>query len=236
MHGRSCSCLLVFFISTVFLSAVLVSILTPASLFAQSDRAHVEPDFSLPPSLPYPDQPPIEGPSRPTPARPLGGIPPRFLITPPGRIGLPQIVQAAGSIFSGVVTAVASRPASLVGGHGQPVGTVAITFHVERAIRGALPGSELVISEWMGAWSGGQQYRVGDRALLFFYPASKLGLTSCVGGAIGRFRIDPTGHILLNAQQLSIFRADPQLRGKSLISFQDFALAVERAGGAESTP
>jgi len=151
-------------------------------------------------------------------------------------MGLPQIVQAAGSIFSGTVTAITSHPASLTAGRGQPVGTVAVTFHVERAIRGAIPGANFVISQWMGVWSSGQQYRVGDRALLFLYPQGKLGLTSCVGGTIGRFRIDPAGRILLSAQQLSIFRADPQLRGKSLISFQDFALAVERAGGDELAP
>jgi hypothetical protein len=231
MHGRSCSCLLVFFLSTVYLSAVVFPILTPVPLSAQSDHARAAPDFSLPPSLPYPVQPPIEG-----PARPPGGIPPRFPVAALGTIGLSQMVQAAGSIFSGTVTAITSHPASLVAGRGQPVGTVVITFHVERAIRGALRGSNLVISQWMGMWSSGQQYRVGDRALLFLYPPSKLGLTSCVGGAIGRFRIDPAGRILLNAQQLSIFHADAQLRGKSLISFQDFALAVERAGGEESTP
>lgn len=70
----------------------------------------------------------------------------------------------------------------------------------------------------------------------FFIPPAKLGLTSCVDGAMGRFRIDPAGRILLSAQQLSIFRADPRLRGKSLILFQDFALAVERAGGEELRP
>src|SRR5580692_544601 len=71
MHGRSCSCLLVFFLSTVYLSAVVFPILTPVPLSAQSDHARAAPDFSLPPSLPYPVQPPIEG-----PARPPGGIPP----------------------------------------------------------------------------------------------------------------------------------------------------------------
>src|SRR5271163_3577976 len=157
MHGRSCSSLLVCFISTVFLWALLVSILTPSPLFAQSDRAHTTPDFSLPPSLPYPVQQPIEG-----PVRPPGEIPPHFLGTAPGTMGLPQLVQAAGSIFSGTVTAITHRPASLTAGRGEPLGTVAITFQVEHAIRGALPGASLVISQWMGAWSGGQQYRVGD--------------------------------------------------------------------------
>jgi hypothetical protein len=65
--------------------------------------------------------------------------------------------------------------------------------------------------------------------LLFLYPPSKLGLTSCVGGTIGRFAIDPWGRVLLSAQHLAAFRADPVLGGKSRLRFSDFALAVRRA-------
>ena len=43
-----------------------------------------------------------------------------------------QCVRAAGTIFSGTVTRVQRRPAT----RGQSVETVAITFHVENAIRG----------------------------------------------------------------------------------------------------
>ena len=111
--------------------------------------------------------------------------------------------------------------------------TVAITFHVEKAIRGATPGADFTISQWIGLWSGGQRYRVGDRMLLFLYPPSKLGLTSCVAGPIGRFSIDSRGRVLLSAQHLSAFRADPVLAGKSRVSFSDFAMAVQRAGEEE---
>ena len=69
--------------------------------------------------------------------------------------------------------------------------------------------------------------------LLFLYPPSKLGLTSCVAGAIGRFTIDARGRILLSAQHLSAFRADPDLGGKSRVRFIDFALAVRHAGEEE---
>jgi hypothetical protein len=137
------------------------------------------------------------------------------------------MVQAAGAIFSGVVTAVVPHPASP--GSGQSIATVSITFRVERSIRAAIPGTDVTISQWMGAWSGGQRYRIGERALLFLYPAGKLGLTSCVGGAMGRFRIDPAGRVLLSAQQLTAFHADPVLRGKSQVTFRDFSSAVDRA-------
>jgi hypothetical protein len=139
------------------------------------------------------------------------------------------MVRAAGTIFSGTVTSIARRPAN----HGQAVETVAITFHVENAIRGATPGEDLTISQWIGLWSGGQRYRVGERVLLFLYPPSKLGLTSCVAGAMGRFTIDARGRILLSAQHLSAFRADPVLGGRSRVRFSDFALAVRHAGEEE---
>src|SRR5713226_8041859 len=80
----------------------------------------------------------------------------------------------------------------------------------------------------IGLWSSGQRYRVGERVLLFLYPPSKLGLTSTVGAEIGRFRVDPAGQVLLSAQQLSAFRDNPVLAGKSRVKFNDFALAVQR--------
>jgi hypothetical protein len=124
---------------------------------------------------------------------------------------------------------VARRPFS----RGQTVETVAITFHIENAIRGAAPGQDLTVLQWTGLWSAGQRYRVGERVLLFLYPPSKLGLTSCVAGPMGRFTIDPRGRVLLTAQHLSSFKADPILGGKALASFSDFARAVERAGQEE---
>jgi hypothetical protein len=162
------------------------------------------------------------------PTRPEPGFPAR-LVLPPGAIGFQQIAHAAGTIFSGTVTAIARHPAT----HVQAVETVAITFHVERAIRGASPGTDLTVEQWMGLWSSGQRYRVGERVLLFLYPPSKLGLTSSVGAEIGRFRVDPAGRVMLSAQQLSAFHADPVLAGKSRIAFNDFALAVQRTAEKE---
>jgi hypothetical protein len=150
-------------------------------------------------------------------------------VTPPGTIGFPLIARAAGAIFSGTVISIARHAAT----QGQAVETVAITFHVENAIRGATPGEDLTISHWIGLWSGGQRYRVGERVLLFLYPPSKLGLTSCVAGGMGRFTIDPWGRVLLSAQHLSAFQTDPVLGGKSRVRIGDFALAVRRASEEE---
>ncbi len=207
MYGRSCTCLLT--ISLLMLSPVL--------LRGQSER--VRPDFAFPP---------LHGvqPIAPEPGSP--GWPARWPV-PPGTIGFPQIARAAGTIFSGTVTGIARRPAT----RSQAVETVAITFHVERALRGATSGDDLTISQWIGLWSTGQRYRIGERVLLFLYPPSKLGLTSCVAGPMGRFYIDPKGRVLLSAQHLSAFRTDSVLGGKSRVVFSDFALAVQRASEGE---
>lgn len=153
-------------------------------------------------------------------------------VLPPVAPGFPQLARSAGMIFSGTVIGISRRGAT----SGQAVETVAITFHVENAIRGATPGDTLTISQWIGMCSSGQRYRVGERVLLFLYAPSKLGLTSCVGGAIGRFAVDPAGRVLLSAQHLSAFREDPVLGGKSRASLSDFAWAVRRATEEESVP
>ena len=141
----------------------------------------------------------------------------------------PSFAGAAGMIFSGTVTRIERRP----GHSGQTVATSDITFHVENAIRGATPGRDLTISQWVGLWSTGQRYRIGERVMLFLYPNSKLGLTSWVGGALGRFTVDASGRVQLTSQQLSRFRTDPVLGGRSRVPFSDFALAVRRASGEE---
>ena len=227
MYGRSCTCLL----------AVVALILAPAFLRGQSGRVNPAPDFAaplrpaLPPDVPLSSPPglpphPVQ-PSAPDPPWPHGPrTPPGSL---PGTIGFPQIARAAGTIFSGTVTAIAPGPAT----GNQVIETVAITFHIENAIRGVAPGDDLQISQWIGLWSGGQRYRVGEHVLIFLYPPSKLGLTSSVGGAMGRFALDPWGNVLLSPQHVSAFRANPVLSGKSHVRFSDFVLAVRQASKEE---
>ena len=152
-------------------------------------------------------------------------------MAPPSPIGIPQFARAAGTIFSGTVTAILRKPPN----H-QPIETVAITFHVDQALRGATPGDSVTISQWMALWSSGQSYRVGERVMLFLYPPSRLGLTSLVGGELGRFHVDLAGRVLLNPQHQSAFRNDPIIGGKSRVRVSDFASALSRAGREESRP
>jgi len=58
--------------------------------------------------------------------------------------------------------------------------------------------------------------------LLFLYPNSKLGLTSPVGGALGRYRVDNAGRVLVRG----ISGARPKL-----ISVRNFVAAMRRAKG-----
>ncbi len=159
---------------------------------------------------------------------------PRPLPRPPATIGLSQIARAAEIIFSGTVTSISRAPASGSPAYRSDVPqVVAVTFRVEHSFRGSIAGQNLTVFEWIGLWTSGQRYRVGDRLFLFLYPPSKLGLTSCVGGTMGRFVVDPLGHVVLNEQHLAAFGADPALGGKSRVSMPDFGLAVRRARGEE---
>jgi hypothetical protein len=198
------------------LLVILLVLLMPPLALSQSDRLNPQADAI--PLLPH--IAPVPNPNQPIAF-------PRPVPTP---IGFPQIAHAAGTIFSGTVTGIALRPAT----QGHAIETVSVTFRVEQAIRGATPGENLTISQWMGMWSSGQRYRVGERVMLFLYPPSKLGLTSLVGGELGRFAVDPVGRVLLNTQHLSAFRTDPLLGGKSRVRVSDLAAAVQRVSEEES--
>jgi hypothetical protein len=145
----------------------------------------------------------------------------------PGPVVFPQIVQAAGIIFSGHVTSVARAPSS-----GGPVST-AVTFKVEHAMRGTSAGRDLTIHEWAGLWTRGERYRVGERVLLFLYSPSKLGLTSPVAGPIGRFAVNSGGEIVMTPQHVHILATDPILRGRTVAPYSDFAGAVRRSSREE---
>ena len=216
MDGRSGWCLL--------LAGFVIS--GPAFLAGQADSSvHLAPRYLSEPASSQIRSGRFVYPSR----LPLFPVPVPLPLPPSGIFGFPNFVRAAGMIFTGTVTRVERRPATA----GQSVETVAVTFHVENAIRGATPGQELTVTQWIGLWSSGQRYRVGERVVLFLYPASKLGLTSWVGGPLGRFAVDRAGWVLLTPQHLAAFGRDPVLGGKSRARFSDFALAVRHAGEEE---
>jgi hypothetical protein len=218
MRG-SCSRLL-----AILLLVSFAILLLPPSARSQSEQLNRASD-SPPSDHAFPPLPVTQPPNLTQPAPPR--IPPPVRPVPSG---FPLLAHTAGTIFSGTVTGVVHRPAT----HSSAIATVAITFHVEQAIRGAAPGENLTIRQWMGVWSGGQRYRVGERVLLFLYPPSKLGLTSSVGGALGRFAVDPRGRVLLTPQHLAAFQKDAAFGGEPHLRVSDFAAAVRRLGEEEA--
>jgi len=204
----------------------------PLPLSGQAIHNAPAPDFGLPPEiLSLGLTPSGLAPSgvTPSPTVPLPPPSPPSTVVPvriSRPVGLPGLSSAAGIIFSGTVAKIVRRPAPL----GQSVETVAITFHVEKAMRGATPGQDLTIAQWIGLWSTGQRYHVGERVLLFLYPPSKLGLTSAVGWPVGRFSVDPLSRILLTPQHLALTQSDPTLSGKTRVTWNELTQAITRPG------
>jgi hypothetical protein len=141
-----------------------------------------------------------------------------------------QMTIHSGYIFSGSVTAIEHVAAKT----SNDVATMRITFQVEQAILGVHTGQTLVVREWAGLWESPKRYRIGERVLLFLYPPSKLGLTSPVGGSLGRFEIDSKGEIVLDRGRVdplspySFFHRDAPVRGKTRANAGEFARAIRR--------
>ena len=118
------------------------------------------------------------------------------------RDSLRQTVQKSGVIFDGTVTSVV-RETGLRGA----VLAYRIAFQVNQGIRGVRTGSVLTIREWAGLWTASDmhepRYRVGERALVFFYPAGAGGLTSLVGGSEGKLQVDRAGMVVLPMEWMS---------------------------------
>jgi len=147
----------------------------------------------------------------------------------PAMSNLRLLSRSSGYIFAGTVLAV-ERVAQ---NESDTVTTVKITFRVEQAIRGTHFGQVLTIREWAGLWNSGEHYRPGERLLLFLYSPSKLGLTSPVGGPLGRFDVDSEGNAVLENGRLPGLALDPtsqtEFGKKKRINARALALAIQRA-------
>jgi hypothetical protein len=232
----SCWRPLVFLLFIIFSPIVFSPIVSGTALIAQdvehsSARGHVVvPNLAEEP-LPAGDRARSESlPSAPIKI-PAPVLPRRYPVAP-ANPGLQldvfqQLVRSAGMIFAGRVTS--------IGNAGSPPGNehtataVTITFQVEHAMRGTLPNQSVTIHEWAGLWNRGERYRVGERVLLFLYGPSKLGLTSPVAGPMGRFALDSQDRIVMNGAHLAAVAGNPILRGRPVVSYVDFALAVRNA-------
>lgn len=145
----------------------------------------------------------------------------------PPKASLTQLNRDSGYIFDGTVLSVARAAPNEPNG----VAAMQITFRVEQAIRGTRRGEILTIREWAGLWNSGERYRPGERLLLFLYHPGKLGLTSPVGGPLGRFAVDSHGNAQSKNGHLPDILIDSasRTRGKKWVNARALALAIQRA-------
>ena len=104
-----------------------------------------------------------------------------------------QITRAAGMIFSGTVLEVSNKPVT----ESNPIPTIEAKFRVSRAIAGVQAGQVLTVREWASAGPTQRGMQAGQQTLLFFYPASSLGLTSPVAGPVGQVPLDASGRFVI---------------------------------------
>jgi hypothetical protein len=140
--------------------------------------------------------------------------------------GLRLLATKSEYIFDGTVLSVER----IAGADSSGVDEIQISFRVAHAIRGVQTGQILTIREWAGLWEAGEHYRPGERLLLFLYPPSKLGLTSPVGGALGRFAIDPGGNVIVETAKLAALLGDlpPRVQVDQVTTAQGSSAQVSR--------
>ncbi len=120
-----------------------------------------------------------------------------------------QVARKSAFIFSGTVRSVEWRRAPA----GVGIDTVRVAFTVHEAVRGAFPGKTFIMQEWAGLWSSSAgRFRPGQRVFLFLYPRSKLGLTSVVGGDLGRYDLDSNWRIAGTNRKPLVLLDQPQRR------------------------
>jgi hypothetical protein len=211
-----------------------VSLIFVASVFLRGQDSAADRSPALTP-IPDPTPAPLRfsPPARPilTPPvlSPPGPYPVGRYPNVPGTSIFPQLVRAAGIIFSGRVVSIGQAAPSPRPDHA----FTTVTFQIEHAMRGVSQARELTIHEWAGLSTNGPRYYVGEHVLLFLYSPGKLGLTSPVAGAMGRFAMDSRGEIVMTPQHVATLTSDPILGGKTLVPYADFAEAVRRSSGKE---
>ena len=122
------------------------------------------------------------------------------------------MIRDSARIFAGTVIGIEH----LQTGPGIP--TTRVTFRIDEAIRGVRKGQTIQINEWAGLWQAGESYRAGERVLLFLHPESKLGLTSPVAGARGRWSIQRDGKVEPRSTDARIRKSDLKVVAAALRS------------------
>lgn len=132
------------------------------------------------------------------PRVPVPVLPPVQVQT--ARSSMQQLILHAGYVFEGTVLRI--EPALENGT--SDTSSIQITFRIVCGLRGVRNGQTFTMHEWSGLWNAGERYWPGEKVVLFLYPPSRLGMTSPVGGHLGRFGEDANGQLMLNAAQSAI--------------------------------
>jgi hypothetical protein len=140
---------------------------------------------------------------------------------------LTLVQRAAGTIFRGTVMSVQLLKAVRSGA----METMQVKFRVDEAFRGVRKGQSLTIREWSGLWVAGERYRVGEQVVLFLYPPSRLGLTSPVGGRLGRFDVDQQETVAVHPPSGRRFPVrplgrEPEKPAATRMRYRDLARAI----------
>jgi hypothetical protein len=109
---------------------------------------------------------------------------------------LRSLGSRAGVVFRGQVS-------GIVRSHD----VVRVTFRVEEAVSGAVPG-QFTLREWAGLWTDAPRYWVGESALVFALPPGAAGLDTTVDGMDGVVPIvaagsDPSEPVQLDTSRLA---------------------------------
>jgi hypothetical protein len=144
-------------------------------------------------------------------------------------VNLERLVRNAGIIFSGKVV-------DVVTGEKEPnmnVYTTYYTFAVAVAVYG-VDADSITIKQY-GGEAGGRSYyppgvprfKRGEDVVVFFYPPSKIGMTSAVAKGQGKFLVGPADtsgrrHLENETRNRNLFR---NVRHKDLIARQDWLQA-----------
>jgi hypothetical protein len=100
-------------------------------------------------------------------------------------MNLEEICKMAGTIFSGVCTQVATVHEPAIQGD-----VLVYTFEADRILKGRQSESVVIrMHRRLAVYARAPKFEVGEKVVLFLYPASDLGFTSPVGFGQGKFYI-----------------------------------------------
>jgi hypothetical protein len=116
---------------------------------------------------------------------------------------------AAGSQVEGSFDTLVGQAEVIFAGHIKSVeppneshSTYVITAVVTDGIRGVRTGTDFQWNEWAGSWPlRGQRYRAGQNLILLMYKPDKNGISSVMGGSLGRFEVTASNTVKLSDLQ-----------------------------------